>query len=137
MSTTIEVKPQGFDRLRLKADKLTNKSLVECLDLVGSYVESQTRRRIQKEKQAPDVIDNGFSVDYLKKVLTGSKRAVKLVILDQDKVGGAGNIYANDALYLAKIRPDRPANSRARSLQTPMPCLSKKPHNYCCHRFDP
>jgi formamidopyrimidine-DNA glycosylase len=31
--------------------------------------------------------------------------------MDQEKIGGVGNIYANDALYLAKVLPSRKANS--------------------------
>ena len=31
--------------------------------------------------------------------------------MDQKKIGGIGNIYANDALFLAKVNPRRPANS--------------------------
>ena len=30
--------------------------------------------------------------------------------MDQSKIGGVGNIYANDALWLAKIHPEKPAN---------------------------
>jgi len=55
----------------------------------------------------PDVVDEEFTVDYLANVLRRSKRAVKLAILDQTLMGGMGNIYANDALYLAKVRPDK------------------------------
>jgi formamidopyrimidine-DNA glycosylase len=29
--------------------------------------------------------------------------------MDQKKIGGVGNIYANEALFCAGIRPDRPA----------------------------
>ncbi len=36
---------------------------------------------------------------------------IKSVLMDQKKIGGIGNIYANDALYLAKINPKRPASS--------------------------
>ena len=31
--------------------------------------------------------------------------------MDQAKISGVGNIYANDALFLAKIRPERKASS--------------------------
>jgi formamidopyrimidine-DNA glycosylase len=31
--------------------------------------------------------------------------------MDQKKMSGIGNIYANDSLYLAKIDPRRPANN--------------------------
>ena len=30
--------------------------------------------------------------------------------MDQKKISGVGNIYANDALFLARINPQRPAN---------------------------
>jgi formamidopyrimidine-DNA glycosylase len=33
-----------------------------------------------------------------------------VVLLDQKKISGVGNIYACDALFLAKIDPRRPAN---------------------------
>ncbi len=44
-------------------------------------------------------------------ILSKSKKAVKLVLMDQEKIAGIGNIYANDALFLAGIDPRRPANS--------------------------
>jgi formamidopyrimidine-DNA glycosylase len=39
------------------------------------------------------------------------KTPIKLLIMDQTKIAGVGNIYANDALYLAKIHPKRQASS--------------------------
>jgi len=65
--------------------------------------------------QVPDVIDKDFTEDYLFNVLKRSKKAVKLVLLDQDKVGGLGNIYVCDALFLAGIRPDRRTESLNKS----------------------
>ena len=64
-----------------------------------------------KKRLLVDVVDKGFTQKYLKEVLGNSKRAVKLVIMDQKKMGGVGNIYANDGLYLAGIKPDREAKS--------------------------
>jgi len=63
------------------------------------------------QKLPPDVVDDGFDFSYLKRMLGASKRAIKLVLLDQKKMGGVGNIYANDGLFLAGIDPRRPANS--------------------------
>lgn len=63
------------------------------------------------KKQAPDVIEDHFTVEYLTTILKKTTRAVKLLLMDQEKIGGVGNIYANDALYLAGIMPDRKANS--------------------------
>ena len=44
-------------------------------------------------------------------VLESSRQAIKLRLMNQHKVAGIGNIYANDALWLAQIKPHRPANS--------------------------
>jgi formamidopyrimidine-DNA glycosylase len=63
------------------------------------------------KKQAPDVVDSHFTKEYLAKVFSKSGRAVKLVLMDQEKIGGVGNIYANDALYLAGVMPSRKAKS--------------------------
>lgn len=60
-------------------------------------------------KLPPDVTSKEFSLEYFAKVLAASGRSVKLVLMDQIKFGGVGNIYANDALYLARINPKRKA----------------------------
>ena len=62
-----------------------------------------------KKGMPVDVIDKEFTVECLKKVLKSSRRAVKLVIMDQKKMGGVGNIYANDGLYLGGIKPEKKA----------------------------
>jgi len=52
-----------------------------------------------------------FTLEYLKQILSRSKKPVKLVIMDQEKLAGVGNIYANEVLFAARIDPQRPANS--------------------------
>lgn len=51
-----------------------------------------------------------LSLEYFKELLARSSRAIKLVIMDQGKMAGVGNIYANDALWLARINPKKEAN---------------------------
>lgn len=41
----------------------------------------------------------------------GWSTPIKPFIMDQTKIGGIGNIYANDALFEAKINPRRPSKS--------------------------
>lgn len=43
-------------------------------------------------------------------ILKSSRRPIKVLLMDQAKISGVGNIYANDALWLAKINPRCPAN---------------------------
>ncbi len=45
------------------------------------------------------------------RVVSSSSRSIKVLLMDQAKIGGVGNIYANDALWLAGISPKRPSSS--------------------------
>ena len=65
----------------------------------------------EMRQKAPDVTDKEFSLEYFSDLTKKTSKAIKLLLMDQEKIGGIGNIYANDALYLAKVRPDRKANS--------------------------
>ncbi|MCL4384655.1 bifunctional DNA-formamidopyrimidine glycosylase/DNA-(apurinic or apyrimidinic site) lyase [Patescibacteria group bacterium] len=58
-----------------------------------------------------DVLDPHFTLAYFRRQLQATRRPVKVVLLDQNRFAGIGNIYANDALWLAKINPRTPANS--------------------------
>lgn len=51
-----------------------------------------------------------LSLEYLEKVTSSSKRAIKTLIMDQSVISGVGNIYANDALWLSEIHPQKKAN---------------------------
>lgn len=64
---------------------------------------------------APDIIDPAITPLYLQKVFARRSQPIKLVIMDNTVVAGIGNIYANDALHLAKVSPIRPANSLTES----------------------
>jgi formamidopyrimidine-DNA glycosylase len=47
---------------------------------------------------------------YLKEIFSKTKRPIKIVLMEQKKIAGLGNIYANEALFLSKIHPLKPAN---------------------------
>lgn len=55
--------------------------------------------------------DEGFTVGYLEKIFSKTSKPIKLVLMDQGKIAGIGNIYANEALFEAGILPSRPAKS--------------------------
>ena len=80
---------------------------------VFGWMRVVNKEKYEKEmrKTSPDVTEKEFSLEYLTEVLKKSRKAVKLVLMDQEKIGGLGNIYANEALYLANIMPDREADS--------------------------
>lgn len=58
------------------------------------------------QKLGPEPFDAEFSVEYLSKKLAKTRRLIKTVLLDQTLVAGIGNIYADEALFKSKIRPE-------------------------------
>lgn len=70
---------------------------------------SQLRQEFQK--YAPDVIAAEVTSANFFEKLQRRKQTIKVVIMDQVVVAGVGNIYANDALHLAKLHPARLASS--------------------------
>ncbi len=69
---------------------------------------------VEKEKFISKLGPEPFkdlTLDLFKGILSKTKRNIKVVLMDQTKMGGVGNIYANDALWLASINPKRPATS--------------------------
>ena len=56
-------------------------------------------------------LDQAFTASHLSGVLRASKQPVKKVLMEQRKIAGIGNIYANEALWRAGIDPSRPAAS--------------------------
>jgi formamidopyrimidine-DNA glycosylase len=55
--------------------------------------------------------DEAFTAAALAARLAGTKRPIKAALLDQGIVAGLGNIYADEALFRARIHPLRPADS--------------------------
>jgi formamidopyrimidine-DNA glycosylase len=54
---------------------------------------------------APEPFSEEFTDEYLASVLARTRRALKDVLLDQTKVTGLGNIYAAEALFVARVHP--------------------------------
>jgi formamidopyrimidine-DNA glycosylase len=53
--------------------------------------------------------DAGFTAEHLRALARGRSAPIKAFLLDQRKVAGVGNIYADEALFRAGIHPLRPA----------------------------
>ncbi|MEK6900196.1 MAG: DNA-formamidopyrimidine glycosylase, partial [Nanoarchaeota archaeon] len=64
------------------------------------------------DKHGPEPLEKDFTSAVFQQILSAKKRAnIKTVLMDQRVIAGIGNIYAQEALYYAKISPFRPAGS--------------------------
>ncbi len=57
----------------------------------------------------PEPLEPGFTPERLGATIAGSRQAIKKVLMDQRRLAGVGNIYANEALFAAGIDPSKPA----------------------------
>jgi len=78
--------------------------------------------RIMNQEFGPEPFTKEFTLEYFKGILSNWGRPIKLLLMDQSKIAGIGNIYANDALFLAGIAPHK----RARDLVKKEPEKVKK-----------
>ncbi len=57
----------------------------------------------------------GLTGEALRRMARGRRAPVKAFLLDQRRIAGVGNIYADEALFRARIHPLRPAGSLTRA----------------------
>jgi formamidopyrimidine-DNA glycosylase len=57
----------------------------------------------------PEPLDEAFTPFVLADRLRGTRQAVKKAVMDQRRLAGVGNIYANEALFQARIDPSKSA----------------------------
>jgi len=55
----------------------------------------------------PEPLDPDLTPERFSGIIRGSNRAVKSILMDQRRLAGVGNIYANEACWRAGIRPTR------------------------------
>jgi formamidopyrimidine-DNA glycosylase len=55
-----------------------------------------------------------FTAEHLRKLARGRRAPAKAFLLNQERIAGVGNIYADEALFLARIHPLRPIGTLRR-----------------------
>ena len=67
-----------------------------------------------EDKHGPEALGKDFTPEYLQKICSNWGRPIKILLMEQSKIAGIGNIYANEALWCAGISPMK----RARELES-------------------
>jgi formamidopyrimidine-DNA glycosylase len=63
-------------------------------------------------------LDERFTVAHLRSLARGRRTPIKALLLDQRKIAGVGNIYADEALFRAGVHPLRQAGRLSASQHT-------------------
>lgn len=86
-----------------------------ALDVLAAAAEADHRllRQIGVEPLEP-----AFAGPWLHKQTRGGRAAIKTWVMDGRRIAGVGNIYASEALYRARIHPERAAGGLSRAAAT-------------------
>lgn len=63
------------------------------------------------KKLGPEPLEKTFTLKKFSDALKRSSRMLKPLLLDQKFIAGLGNIYVDEALWEAKLHPEKPANA--------------------------
>ena len=79
---------------------------------LGTVTHMRPDRWAEYERElGAEPLDESFTDAHLSGALRGSRQAVKKLLVDQRRIAGVGNIYANEALWRAGIDPSRSGRS--------------------------
>ena len=106
-------KDQKYDRVVFFFNK--NRKLIYNDVRKFGFIEIISDKDLKKNKHlkklGPEPLSQKFDYNYFKKFIRGKSRSIKDILMDQKFVSGIGNIYANEILFLSKVRPDRKVKS--------------------------
>ncbi len=104
----LEKQPSKYTRLIFE---FTDKSKLYFNDLRKfGWIKLVTDKEMSKltEKVGPEPLSPIFTPNLLIEIFKKYKnRTIKQILLDQSLIAGIGNIYADEACFLSKLRPDR------------------------------
>jgi formamidopyrimidine-DNA glycosylase len=102
-----------------KTNKHTRVQMVMDNGLVIDYIDQRKFGRFYLVKDpdtitgklGPEPLSQQFTIKWLSQTLTHRSSQIKTLLLNQRFIAGLGNIYANEALWKARIHPFRKANT--------------------------
>jgi len=79
------------------------------------YTAGDPARHPLLARLAPEPFARAFDADYLWRISRRRRVALKQLVMNSQLVVGVGNIYASEALFRARLRPQRQARSLTRA----------------------
>ena len=79
------------------------------------YTDTDPRQHVLLKHLAPEPLSKAFDADYLWRISRGRRVALKQLLMNSRLVVGVGNIYASEALFRARLKPQRRAASLTRA----------------------
>ena len=107
------VSDHGEDRFERARIDLDDGSALRFCDVrkFGTFEIVENVESYFSGKLGPEPLTTAFTPAALWSALRGRQGALKSALLDQSNVAGLGNIYVDEALFLARLHPSAPAGS--------------------------
>ena len=101
-------KPKKHEHIQIELDD-GRVLIYEDIRRFGKFVLMKDKKELNKvlKKLGPEPLDQTFTFKTFFKKLKLKKSKIKPLLLDQQFLAGLGNIYANEALFLAQIHPEK------------------------------
>ncbi len=111
MTGSLLINPENsrFTRAVLHLDRGIDIHFADARKFGKMWLEKS--EKVVTEKLGPEPLDKSFTVKRLADILGKRSAPVKAVLLQQELISGIGNMYADEALFDARIHPARPASS--------------------------
>jgi formamidopyrimidine-DNA glycosylase len=112
MTGSLLLNPEGVDRYARAAFHLSNRHCFVFNDrrrLGVMWLVDDAETVVCK--LGPEPLDRSFTADILRQRLSRHHIPIKAALLDQHIVAGIGNMYADEALFAARIHPLRKADA--------------------------
>jgi formamidopyrimidine-DNA glycosylase len=108
---TLEPTALRYSTLRFELDDGRSLHYADVRRLGTVALMSSQRFHQYSERLGIEPLDRAFTGAHLSGVVRATNQPVKKVLMEQRKIAGIGNIYANEALWRARIDPSRAGTS--------------------------
>lgn len=102
-----DVPPHRFERARVDLDDGSSLRLNDMRKFATWHLVDDPREAMPRS--GPDAFSEAFTVRWLREACARRTTSVKAVLLNQQVAAGVGNIYADEACWIARIDPRAPA----------------------------
>lgn len=104
--------PRPHDRARLVFENGTQLLFHDTRKFGRWYFVDDVEKVVGRLGMEP--LDKNFTADWLAEKMKGKKRMLKPFLLDQTFIAGIGNIYADEALWYARLHPQKNSSKLTR-----------------------
>ncbi len=112
-----ESTPPAYARVVYRFDSPPHLAYVNVRMLGHIALVADVESYLRERQIGPDALDPALTPEWFAQALGRGRRSIKAALMDQSLIAGLGNIYADEVLFQAGLRPDVPVSALDRPLR--------------------